>query len=208
MSLNYWSTYINPGEYMRELGMYLRERGHAISFVNDDVLALTVSKGVLIRESDQRILARETPLCSPFPRRKVILDTLQFKLELQSIEKSLYIVDPHIFPLKPRPFYAETFMDIFGTTFMRCQEVEIATSAHRNQPLEEKIINEIKAQNPDLTVSVTYTENFDTQYWIIDKERGIWVNSALEKTGKQYTLLDDLDPKMIPPILKRCKLKI
>lgn len=203
MNVNYWATFVESDQYMRNLGTYLRDRGHAVSFLSDDAFMLTTSKGLVFREGDTRILARDMPFCSPFPFRRVVFDMLQFKLERCRIDKRLRVVDADIFPSPSLPRYAETFMNIFAPTFERCETVEFVTSPMRNIHVEEKILCDIRQRCPSVDVSVTYMDGFRDRYWIADDLRGVSVNSTSENNGKQYTILDDLDEDTLISVLRR-----
>ncbi len=120
--------------------------------------------------------------------------------------KSLVIIDPYIFPKKCDDDYVSFLITVLSAYLKKLSSITFVTSPKFNITVQEKIFNELRAQNSDLTVTLKTTDEFHDRFWISPRNRkGIFMGTSLNGLGKKYTLIDYVNDEDIRIILSELK---
>lgn len=203
--------FISPppsSDYCMELEEYISKDGHSLRyteksvFLQQEMKSFLLAKGITelltTQQLNEEVLADNTP-------RSALLDILRYKIDRCAATQSILIIDPYLFPSKPDTDYLSDFCRIFEGSIKKCTAFEIATLSNRNGVLEQQMRQKIININPNIQISIKYTDVFHDRFWIADNIRGVFVGTSLNGIGKKYAVIDWLQEEDTKEIVGRYK---
>ena len=155
------------GDYLIKLAQRLSKDGYNLSYTDKEIFLITELKHVLLEKGATAILSQQLlteeflPDSAP---RNTVLDTLRYKLNRCSPKQSLHIIDPYLYPSNNDADYVTDFISIFEDSLKSCSVLHIATLQNRNMYLEQQINNVINKINPNLSITIKYTNVFHDRF--------------------------------------------
>ena len=118
-------------------------------------------------------------------------------------KKSIYLIDPYLFPTNHDDDYIDFFLSIFGETLSEISFLKIFTKTNHNKKIKSQLLDRI-LNDFEITFELVETNVFHDRFWIVDNEKGLFIGTSLNGIGKKYSIFDTLKKQDIADIISRC----
>jgi len=195
-------------EQLLKIETFLEEMGFNLSYL-DSRIYLKQEAGNIIRKYGMTKLLSDSQLMEEVlpdgGSSNVLKDTLRYKLKLINAQNELLIIDPYLFPQGHDSDYIELVKSIFSDTLNLITQLHVVTKTQRNQSLENEFHIMVNMINPNITITTKYSSVFHDRFWILDKEKGIFIGTSLNGIGNRYAVIDYLNSSDTNEIYARFK---
>lgn len=177
------------------------------AYVYEECKQLLLKDGVSKILSTIRLQEELLPVAKDRESHHLIVKVLRDKISTFAPSNNLVIVDNYIFPSnfrtpKEELDYLQIFEDIFSSTINKIEKIIFVTKPNYNSNLYAKIEDLLLSINPDLSIMCKTTDVFHDRFWIIDKNKGLFVGTSLNGIGKRYAMVDNIRDKDVQELMK------
>jgi hypothetical protein len=107
----------------------------------------------------------------------------------------LIIVDPYLFPPKPKigeGEYAEFLADLIGPILEPAASIKFIVNSFSNSSVESAVVAHLANLVPGVTVEIHKSDDFHDRFWISNRSHGVVVGASFNGLGGKLFFIDAL----------------